>query len=157
MLYFCFVLFCFVYTSNDKALCFNFKKTITINYQKCLNLIFRQQHLPAPFPTYTFWRTWNSIIGGWQGGSMGSRAKDVYSISCHFISFFFFQYVFCQILRQAFVIHRWSEGKSCSHIARCLGWRVRGDRQINRALWNNVLSVLALEHAGSVLRRGKAS
>lgn len=49
----------------------------------------------------------------------------------HFISlrfFLFFQYMFCQTPRQAFVISWWSERKSCSHVAHCL-WGRQTDKQ----------------------------
>lgn len=90
----------------------------------CLRLIFRQWHLSALFPTCAFWRSWNSSIGGWQGDCMGSCQGCLFQfISLHFISLLFFQYIFCQTPRQAFVICQWSERKPCSQVAHCLGGR----------------------------------
>ena len=54
-------------------------------------------------------------------GLLSRMSISIHFLALHFSSFF--QYIFCQTPRQAFVICQWSERKPCSQVAHCLGGR----------------------------------
>lgn len=90
----------------------------------CLRLIFRQWHLSPPTPNTCFLKKLGFLhrrLTRRLHGLLSRMSISIHFVALHFSSFF--QYIFCQTPRQAFVICQWSERKPCSQLAHCLGGR----------------------------------
>lgn len=117
-----------------------------------LRLIFRQWHLSPPTPNMCILKKLEFLhrrLTRRLHGLLSRMSISIHFVALHFSSFF--QYIFCQTPRQAFVTRPWSEGKPCSQVAHCLGGR-QTDKQ---SATEECAEHPALVQAGSA--RGKRS